>query len=189
MKSRRSSSERSLHGNAPDRCPVALLLIDLINDLDFPGAERLAPHARRAAERLTRLKERAERAGVPCVYVNDNFGRWRSDFRAQVRHCMASQTPGSEVCALLRPGERDYFVLKPKHSGFYNTCLDLLLEHLNVELLVMAGIATDNCVTFTANDGDAEVVRMALELKVDDGVADFQISETNPVNRLGQPAA
>ena len=60
----------------------ALVLIDVINDFDFPKAEALLRHALPAAERIAALKERARRARIPTIYANDNFGRWRSDFRA-----------------------------------------------------------------------------------------------------------
>jgi nicotinamidase-related amidase len=43
-------------------------------------------------------------------------------------------------------------VLKPKHSGFYSTTLDLLLTHLSARNLILTGIAGNNCVLFTAND-------------------------------------
>jgi len=79
---------RGLHGNAPDKSDVALLLIDVINALDFPEGDQLAAHALPMARRIAALKQRARQAGVPAVYVNDNFGRWRSDFRVQIAHCL-----------------------------------------------------------------------------------------------------
>jgi exodeoxyribonuclease-3 len=108
---------RDLHGNAPDKAETALLLIDVINDLEFPTGPQLQRSAMAAARRLRELKQRAKRAGVPCIYVNDNFGRWRSDFSAQVKHCLRDGTRGAPLVALLRPEADDYFVLKPKHSG------------------------------------------------------------------------
>ena len=112
-----------LHGSAPDKSEVALLLIDVINDLDFPEANQLLRYARPMARKLLRLKERAKKAGVPVIYVNDNFGRWRSDFRRQVVHCLRKESRGREIVSLLQPEEDDYFVLKPKHSGFFSTTL------------------------------------------------------------------
>ena len=141
-----------LHGNAPDRCPVALLLIDTINDLEFDGGARLLRYAAPMAKRIAALKRRAAEAGIPTIYVNDNFGRWRSDFRRLVAHCLQDGVRGRPVAELLVPDENDYFVLKPKHSGFYNTTLDLLLNHLQAETLIVTGMATDVCVLFTAAD-------------------------------------
>jgi nicotinamidase-related amidase len=140
-----------LHGSAPDKHSFALLLIDVINDFDFPEADQLLKHARPMARRLLRLKRRAQKAGVPVIYVNDNFGRWKSDFRRTVEHC-AQRGRGHEVVELLRPEENDYFVLKPKHSGFFSTTLETLLRYLEAQTLVLTGIAGNFCVLFTAND-------------------------------------
>src|SRR4029453_17310074 len=66
-----------LHGNAPNQSHVALLLIDVINDLEFPEGDQLLRHALPMARQIAALKRRAKQAGVPVIYVNDNFGRWR----------------------------------------------------------------------------------------------------------------
>ena len=146
------TKNEDLHGSAPDKSDVALLLIDVINDLDFPGADQLLQHALPMARRIAVLKERAKQEGIPVVYVNDNFGRWRSDFNAQVEHCLQDDVPGKPLVELLRPDDDDYFVLKPKHSGFFSTTLDTLLDYLGVKLVVISGVATNICVLFTAND-------------------------------------
>src|SRR6185437_3704288 len=92
-----------LHGNAPDKSEVALLLIDVINDLDFPEADQLLRYAVPMARQIAALKERAKQQGIPVIYVNDNFGRWRSDFNAQVEHCLQDNVPGKPLVELLRP--------------------------------------------------------------------------------------
>jgi nicotinamidase-related amidase len=140
-----------LHGSAPDKHRVALLLIDVVNDFDFPEADQLLKHARPMARTLLRLKRRAQKAGVPVIYVNDNFGRWKSDFRRTVDYC-ARHGRGGDIVKLLRPEENDYFVLKPKHSGFFSTTLETLLRYLETQTLILTGIAGNFCVLFTAND-------------------------------------
>jgi nicotinamidase-related amidase len=147
-----SDDSADLHGSAPDKSPVALVLIDVINDLDFDGGEALLEHALPMAQRIAALKQQAKEANIPVIYVNDNFGRWRSDFRAQVKHCLKPGCLGRPIVELLQPEQDDYFVLKPKHSGFFSTTLDTLLEYLSVELVVLTGIASNICVLFTAND-------------------------------------
>lgn len=142
--------ESSLYGSAPDTHACALLLIDVINPFDFPEADDLLRFALPAAERIAGLKASARAAGVPVVYVNDNFGRWRSDFRTVVSTCETLK--GREVVRLLRPEEDDYFVLKPMHSGFFDTALELLLRKLGAKQLVLTGFAGNICVLFTAND-------------------------------------
>lgn len=147
-----SDKNSDLHGNAPDKHHTALLLIDVINDLEFPEGEALLELALPMARSLLELKRRAKAAGVPVIYVNDNFGRWQSDFNKQVEHCLHDGVRGEPIARLLQPEEEDYFVLKPKHSGFYSTNLDLLLEYLGTRRLIMTGVATNICVLFTAND-------------------------------------
>src|SRR3712207_1546996 len=110
------AKNQDLHGSAPDKCETALLLIDVINDLAFPEAEQMMPAARAMAEKVLALKKRAREAEVPCIYVNDNFGKWKSDFRRTVEHCLREDSRGREIVETLRPDEDDYFVLKPKHS-------------------------------------------------------------------------
>lgn len=143
---------KDLHGNAPDHSPVALLVIDMINDLEFEGGECLLPHAKRAASRIAALKRRARASWIPVVYANDNFGRWRSDFREAVRHCLEDDVRGQPLAELLRPEPEDYFVLKPKHSAFYATTLATLLQYLGARRLILTGINGDNCVLMTAID-------------------------------------
>ena len=133
-------------------CRVALLLIDVINDLDFEGADALLQQALPMAQRIAALKCGASRVQIPTIYVNDNFGQWRSDFRQTVEHCCSDSSRGREISRMLHPADADYFVLKPKHSGFYATTLEVLLEYLEVDTLILTGTATNICVLFTAND-------------------------------------
>ena len=134
-------------------CAVALLLIDVINDLEFDGGEVLAKAALPMARNIARLKQEAKKWGVPCLYVNDNFGQWQSDFKHLVTRCAQDNVRGAPISRELAPEPDDYFVLKPRHSGFFQTPLDLLLRDLHAKKLILCGLATDSCVLFTANDG------------------------------------
>ncbi|MDT4966408.1 MAG: hypothetical protein QOJ64_1145 [Acidobacteriota bacterium] len=141
-----------LHGNVPDKAEVALLLIDVINDLEFETGEQLLRYALPMAHKLAELIKRARQAAIPIIYVNDNFGKWQSDFKKILRHCLEDNVRGKPIADLLQPTDDDYFVLKPKHSGFYSTTLDLLLQYLKVKTLIVTGLTADICVLFTAND-------------------------------------
>ena len=165
-----------LHGNAPDKSDVALLLIDVINDLEFPEADQLLRYALPMARQIAALKKQAKRQGVPAIYVNDNFGRWRSDFNAQVTHCLRDGVRGQPLVELLQPDQDDYFVLKPKHSGFFSTTLDTLLEYLGVKTVVLTGIATNICVLFTANDAYMRDLHLVVP-------SDCVAANTEDVNR------
>jgi nicotinamidase-related amidase len=146
------AKNEDLHGNVPDKAEVALLLIDVINDLEFDGGEKLLKYALPMAEKIAELKQRATQAEIPIIYVNDNFGRWQSDFNKLLKHCLDSEVRGKPLAEILRPEEDDYFVLKPKHSGFFSTTLDTLLDYLKAKTLILTGVAANICVLFTAND-------------------------------------
>jgi nicotinamidase-related amidase len=129
----------------------ALLLIDVVNPFDFDGAGRLLRHARRAAPRIAALRERASRRRAPVIYVNDNFDDWHASLPELVERCASSKRARSFI-EPLRPRPSDYYVLKPRHSGFLSTSLDPLLARLGVSRLVLAGVAAHICVLFTAID-------------------------------------
>ena len=153
----RTDAARRNAGRAQSTVPIpvsgtALLLIDVINDLAFDGSASLVEQAEPMALKLARLKRRATAAGIPSIYINDNFGQWRSDFRQTVAHCTKASSPGRVVSKRLRPTANDYFVLKPKHSAFFDTTLDTLLEALRIRRVILTGIAGNICVLFTAND-------------------------------------
>jgi nicotinamidase-related amidase len=143
---------RDLHGNVPDESTTALLLLDVISDFEFPDAKKLFTHAVGILPRLAALKSRAREAGIPAVYVNDNFGRWTSDFRRLLEHCLNDGVKGEPIARVLAPRDDDYSVLKPKHSGFFGTTLGLVLDYLGAQSLIITGFTTDICVAFTAAD-------------------------------------
>lgn len=135
---------------APSR--TVLLLVDFVNPLTFPGAERLAPSALAAARRTAALRRRLTGEGVRTVYANDNYGLWSADFRALWRACAARQDAAGRIARVLRPRSDDFAVLKPRHSAFYATPLEILLKQLACKRLIVTGIAADNCVLFSAMD-------------------------------------
>jgi nicotinamidase-related amidase len=145
------SGERH-QGNGPDEASTCLLIIDMINPFSFPEAGDLLQGAMAAAERIAVLKRRLKQGGIPVVYINDNFGKWQSDFRRLIEECLAESCRGQRIAELLHPDDDDYFVLKPKHSGFYATPLELLLRHLGIQRLILSGVAGNSCVLHTASD-------------------------------------
>ena len=130
----------------------ALLIVDMINTLDFPEGKNLLRHALPVAETIQKYKMKLKKRAVPVIYVNDHFGNWRSSWEEVYNHCTQPEFLGAKLSHLLKPQDDDYFVLKPKHSGFYSTNLDVLLDDLKVDELILTGIAGNICVLFTAND-------------------------------------
>ena len=151
----------TLHGSAPDENETAVVILDLISDFEFDNGSKLARAAQRIAGNVARLSTRARGVGVPIIYVNDNRGRWRSDRSELIARCSRPESLGRALVQRLAPDEEDYFIFKPKHSGFFATPLAALLEHLGTRTLVLTGVTTEQCVLFTAIDAyvrDYEIV-------------------------------
>lgn len=158
------------------RNPAALLLVDVIHPFAFEGADRLLKQALKTIEPIRRLREAFDAAGWPVIYCNDNFGKWRSDARAIVEACCSARANGARFVRELQPRREDYFILKPKHSAFVATPLQLLLEWAHVRRVYVAGLAGDNCVHATAVDAHTHDLQVTV-------VADATASETAARNR------
>jgi len=146
MRSRKHAQTR------PSPVPVALLIIDVLTTFQFPDGEAIFQQALAIRDPLVQLKRRARAASVPVLYVNDNFGDWRSEKEVLMGRCLEAN--GSAFVRPLLPDSEDYFVLKPMHSAFYMTPLEVLLEHLQVETLILTGLTSSNCITVTAHDAN-----------------------------------
>jgi len=141
-----------LHGNAPDSCPVVLLLLDVLNDVDFPGNSQLLKSIDSLGKNICALKKRCKESGIPVIYVNDNRDRWRSDFSVVLSHCLRPDSPGCPMVRQVIPEASDYIILKPKHSAFYATPLDTLFSYLKVKTVILAGLITNACILSTASE-------------------------------------
>ena len=196
-------SRSTLDGNTPDRSNAVLILVDVINALDFPGNEEIVRKSVPLAKAIGRLKVRCKRAGIPAVYVNDNYGKWRSDFSAVLRHSLADGSPGREMVQLLVPDPDDYIILKPKHSAFYATPLDTTLTYIGARNVIVTGLTTNACVLLTVADLyvrehnlfvpqdcvqalNAKDHQRALQLMRDSYAADTTISSRLPLSRISR---
>ncbi|MES2492468.1 MAG: isochorismatase family cysteine hydrolase [Pseudomonadota bacterium] len=181
----------------PAPCHTALLIIDMINDLEFADGSAMFADAQRAGEKIAVLCESARGLGVPVVYVNDNYGQWHSERSLIVEHCSREGALGRPIVNLLKPDQDDFFVIKPQFSGFYSTNLPALLPRLGAQRLILTGVAADVCVLFTAADAhmreyeiwvpsdcvassDPQRTRWALEI-----MRSSMQAETNATDQLG----
>lgn len=146
MRSRKHAQTR------PSPKPVALVLVDVLTTFKFPDGDAILEGAMRIRDPLVRLKARARKAQIPVVYVNDNFGDWRSEKEVLIGRCLEAK--GTQFVRPLIPDSEDYFVLKPMHSAFYMTPLEVLLLHLQVEMLILTGLTSTSCITATAHDAN-----------------------------------
>ena len=179
-----AAKNQDLHGNAPDNSSVALVLIDVINDLEWDGSDDMLPRVKPMALRIADLKRRAKATGIPVIYANDNFGKWQSDFNRVVQHCLEDGVKGEELVWILQPDDDDYFVLKPKHSAFFASPLDVLLEYLGVRTLILAGIAGNICVLFTASD--AYIRDYDLFIPADCSISNTEEENENALAEMGR---
>jgi nicotinamidase-related amidase len=148
----------------------------MINAFDFAGARELLGHARLIGPHVGRLKTRAAAARAPVVYCNDNFGEWRSDFKAVVAACTAEKKPARDLIEAIAPQSGDYFILKPRHSAFYQTALESRLADLKATRLILCGIAGDGCIHSTATDAHIRELEVVV-------VRDATASQTAERNR------
>src|SRR6195952_4721475 len=146
MRSRKHAQTR------PSPVPVALLIIDVLTTFQFPDGDAILQGALAMQDALVKLKARARAAGIPVLYVNDNFGDWRSEKEVLMGRCLEAK--GKDFVRPLLPDSEDYFVLKPMHSAFYMTPLEVLLQHLQVETLILTGLTSNSCITATAHDAN-----------------------------------
>jgi nicotinamidase-related amidase len=147
---------------------TALLIIDMINPLDFADGRQLLQQAVPVARRILRLKRRLKAAGVPAIYVNDNFGHWQHGFREIVAICAQDGVLGAPLARLLAPEADDLTVLKPQHSAFYNTPLEALLRERGASRVLLTGVAGDHCILASALDAKMRKLDLVV---VRDGVA------------------
>lgn len=198
-----SRSKSNLDGNVPDRATTVLVLVDVINDLDFPNNKSLLRNSVTVAKAIAALKSRCKRAHIPAVYVNDNHGKWRSDFSAVLRHCLRRDSPGKSMVGMLSPQPNDYIVLKPKHSAFYATPFETILSYIGARNVIIAGFTTNACVLLTVgglytrecklfvpedcvaalNERDH---RLALELMKKSYAVDTTVSTSLQISRLSR---
>jgi nicotinamidase-related amidase len=130
---------------------TALLVVDMLNTYEHDDADKLAASAREAVPQMTELIERARATDVALVYVNDNYGDWNSSSSELSERALAGRH--RELVEPLLPGEDDAFVIKVRHSVFYSTPLEYLLQALDVGRIVLTGQATEQCILYSALDG------------------------------------
>ena len=143
---------------------TALVVIDMINSYDHPDADVLVRSAREAVPRIAGLVSRAAEEDVPVVHVNDNFGSWRSNRDDLVAVALDGAHP--ELVEPIRPGPDSLFVVKARHSIFFQTPLEYLLSQEGIDRLVLIGQVTEQCVLYSALDAHihADLAEAALRM-------------------------
>jgi nicotinamidase-related amidase len=157
---------------------TALIVIDMINTYDHPDAELLLPSAGRVVPVIAGLLERARDADVPVVYVNDNFGQWRSHHGELLDKALAGRH--ARLVEPLVPDEESLFVVKARHSIFFQTPLSYLLDQEGIDHVVLCGQVTEQCVLYSALDAHIRHLRVTVPrdavAHIHDGLADAALT-------------
>jgi nicotinamidase-related amidase len=144
----RRETRHRRHGD--EQGATALLVVDMLNPYDHPEADELAEHVEGALPGVETLLRRAAEADAPIVYVNDNYGDWNSSSEELARSAMDGKHP--ELVEPVLPKEGQSFVVKARHSTFYETPLEYLLDQMGVGRLVFSGQVTEQCILYSALD-------------------------------------
>jgi nicotinamidase-related amidase len=176
---RRTRQER----HDADGGATALLVVDMLNPYEHPEADRLAERVAKALPRVRALLRRAADEETPVVYVNDNYGDWNSSSEGLAARAMAGAHP--ELVEPVLPEEGHSFVVKARHSTFYETPLEYLLDQMGISRLVLSGQVTEQCILYSALDAyvrhfDVVIATDAVAAIYDDlGETALQMMERN----------
>jgi len=129
---------------------TALVVIDMINTYDHDDADLLLPSVKTVVPAVAGLLDRAREHGAPVIYVNDNFGEWRSHHGELLDRALAG--PQADLVKPVRPDDASLFVVKARHSIFFETPLGYLLGQQGIDRLVLCGQVTEQCVLYSALD-------------------------------------
>src|SRR4051794_35198368 len=129
---------------------TALIVVDMVQTYDFEDAERLVENVERIIDPLTSLIARAKQEADQVIYVNDNFGDWHSERRKLVDEALAGEH--ARLVESIQPDDDVTFIVKARHSIFYGTPLDYMLDMEGIEEIVLAGQVTEQCILYSALD-------------------------------------
>jgi nicotinamidase-related amidase len=162
----------------------ALLVMDVQNGI----VERFAEHAEPLLSELAQTIAAARTADVPVIYVRIAFRDGTPEVSSRNKvfgervgsNAMSETSEATQVHAAVAPGAGDIVVTKKRVSAFTGSDLDVVLRSLDVDSLVLTGIATSGVVLSTLRqaadldygltvlrdccaDADAEVHRVLLD--------------------------
>jgi nicotinamidase-related amidase len=128
----------------------ALIVVDMLNHYEHEDADLLMSDVERILSPLERLIHEARTRSIESVYVNDNHGDWGAGRQELVERALAGAAPHL-VEPIVPPAELP-FVVKRRHSIFYQTLLEYLLREHGVTRIILAGQVTEQCILYSALD-------------------------------------
>ena len=138
----------------------ALVVIDMLNAYDHPDADKLVSSVEETVPNIAALIERARDEDVPVIYVNDNYGDWNSSAEELLRNGLEGERP--DLVEPVKPPGEAKFVIKARHSIFFGTPLEYLLNQEGLDRLIMAGQVTEQCILYSALDAYVRQFEVAV---------------------------
>ena len=138
----------------------ALIVTDMLNAYDFEEGDDLAANVERALPNIHMLIDRAKSEDVPIIYVNDNYGDWNSSQEELYEKALAGEHP--ELVESVKPPADASFVIKARHSIFYQTPLEYLLTQREIDRVVLVGQVTEQCILYSALDAYVRQLQVAV---------------------------
>jgi nicotinamidase-related amidase len=139
---------------------TALIVIDMLNAYEHQDADALTRSVEATVPRIAELIARAKDEDVPTIYVNDNFGAWTSDRHQLLETALAGRH--RHLVEPVAPAEEALFVVKARHSIFFQTPLEYLLGQEDVDRVVLAGQVTEQCVLYSALDAYIRQLKVVI---------------------------
>ena len=152
----------------------ALIVVDMLTDYEYEDAEKVVGNAERTVPVMRELMQRARAAGTPVIYVNDAFGDWRSDRKAFVAKLLESER--ADLVEPIVPDDDASFIVKARHSIFYETQLEYLLRSQEIDCVCLIGQVTEQCILYSALDAHIRHIETVIPrdavAHIDDELAD-----------------
>jgi nicotinamidase-related amidase len=163
---------------------TALVVVDMLNPYQHEDADELADSVAEIVETLAGLIDRVRDGDdVDVIYVNDNYGDFTASRDDIVRKALDGARP--DLIEPIVPDAHWPFLEKVRHSAFYATPLEYLLERLEAKRIILTGQVTEQCILYTALDAymrhfDLTVPSDAVaHIDVDLGKAALRMMQSN----------
>ena len=138
----------------------ALVVVDMLNPYDHEDAEQLTGNVEPVVPRIRELLDRAQEAGIEVIYVNDNYGNWNSSPAELAERATNGERP--DLVEPLLPPDEAAFVIKARHTIFFETPLGYLIQQKEIDRLILTGQVTEQCILYSALDAYVRHIPLAV---------------------------
>jgi nicotinamidase-related amidase len=130
---------------------TALVVVDMLSTYEHDDAETLTRNVRAVLPRISELVENAaDDENVELIYVNDLYGEWNAGRAELLERVLGGEH--RDLVEPIAPAEDVSFIVKARHSIFYETPLEYMLRQKEIGRLVLVGQVTEQCILYSALD-------------------------------------